>query len=190
METVTNNAKHVIFSKSERGFWHNLTGWVEDFSDATRFSGKRLETFNLPMASGNDSAWVPVTDLQGVIYVCRTCGEFVSDGGGYDGECGSCADLAEDERQTKELMECKPLRKASRKAMEAFLKLQQAMREVWLAVGTGTDFDAPNTTEVLDGLEAVYTGFEEGEVISDVTIDGIIKAVMNLEPKEEEANAE
>lgn len=54
--------KFVIHSKSERGFWSNVTGWVYDIESATRFDAEEVEKYHAPcvITSGNDAEWMVV----------------------------------------------------------------------------------------------------------------------------------
>lgn len=49
--------QYVIHSKSERGFWHNLHGWVYALKDATVF---KHTNYPLPISVDNDAEWMPV----------------------------------------------------------------------------------------------------------------------------------
>lgn len=47
----------VIRSKSERGYWSNIIGWVYDVYSATKFRNK---DGNLPMSRDDDAEFVSV----------------------------------------------------------------------------------------------------------------------------------
>ena len=47
---------YFVYSKTERGFWSNEFGWVEDQDQATIFTYKEKQSFDLPY--GTDSIWM------------------------------------------------------------------------------------------------------------------------------------
>lgn len=49
--------EYVIHSKSERGFWSNVFGWVYSVKEATIFTNT---DYSLPMTIKMDAEWMPV----------------------------------------------------------------------------------------------------------------------------------
>jgi|GEM_PF-1359028 len=57
-------ALKVIKSDSERGYWSNETGWVNDVASASKMPLLRVLSTILPLSSGDDAEYIDLNDAQ------------------------------------------------------------------------------------------------------------------------------